>query len=90
MAPRAPILKLTTDQSNALEKELNQLDKDNFYKCFIIMRCWHPRAEKVFENVKMYNPDEVILLPLYPQYQWQVEKSVDLPKLKNGKIVYKK
>ena len=32
------------------------------------MRCWHPRAEKVIEEVKIYNPDEVILLPLYPQY----------------------
>jgi ferrochelatase len=32
------------------------------------MRCWHPRATKVVFDVKKYNPDEVILLPLYPQY----------------------
>jgi ferrochelatase len=32
------------------------------------MRCWHPRAEEVIENVKSFDPDEVILLPLYPQY----------------------
>ena len=32
------------------------------------MRCWHPRAENVIEDVKNYNPDEVILMPLYPQY----------------------
>ena len=32
------------------------------------MRCWHPRAEKVIKDVQDYNPDEVILIPLYPQY----------------------
>ena len=32
------------------------------------MRCWHPRAKKVLEDVKIYNPDEVVLLPLYPQF----------------------
>ena len=64
----SPILKLTTDQSNVLEKKLNQNDDENEYKCFIVMRCWHPRAEKVINDVKNYNPDEVVLLPLYPQY----------------------
>ncbi len=64
----SPILKLTTDQSNVLEKKLNQNDSENEYKCFIVMRCWYPRAEKVISDVKTYNPDEVVLLPLYPQY----------------------
>ena len=32
------------------------------------MRCWHPRAETVVEEVINYNPEEVILMPLYPQY----------------------
>ena len=32
------------------------------------MRCWHPRAEDVVKNVINFNPDEVILMPLYPQY----------------------
>ncbi|MDC0079318.1 ferrochelatase, partial [Candidatus Pelagibacter sp.] len=36
--------------------------------CFIVMRCWHPRAENVIKDVKNYNPDEIILMPLYPQY----------------------
>jgi protoporphyrin/coproporphyrin ferrochelatase len=64
----SPILKLTINQSNALEKKLNQEDENNEYKCFIVMRCWHPRAEKVINDVKIYDPNEVILLPLYPQY----------------------
>ena len=64
----SPILKLTQDQSNALEEKLNQDDKKHEYKCFVVMRCWHPRAKEVIEKVKLYNPDEVVLMPLYPQY----------------------
>jgi ferrochelatase len=64
----SPILKLTMDQSSSLENKLNDEDQNNEYKCFIVMRCWHPRAENVIHEVKDFNPDEVILLPLYPQY----------------------
>ena len=64
----SPILRLTRKQSEALEKKLNQSENKDFYKCFVIMRCWHPRAEEVINKVKSYNPDEIILLPLYPQY----------------------
>ena len=64
----SPILKLTQDQSNALEKSLNKKDSNNTHKCFIAMRCWHPRAEEIIKDVKLYEPDEIILLPLYPQY----------------------
>ena len=64
----SPILKLTENQSNALEIKLNQDDELFEYRCFIVMRCWHPRAENVVKEVMNYNPDEVILMPLYPQY----------------------
>tara|TARA_B110000971_G_C19845109_1_gene424440 strand:- start:52 stop:795 length:744 start_codon:yes stop_codon:yes gene_type:complete len=32
------------------------------------MRCWNPRASDVIKNVQLYGPDEIILMPLYPQY----------------------
>ena len=64
----SPILKLTIEQSNSLESKLNKEDKKNEYKCFIVMRCWHPRADDVINEVKNFNPEELILLPLYPQY----------------------
>jgi len=64
----SPILKLTEKQSNALEKKLNIDDQNNEYKCFVVMRCWHPRAEIVIKDVINYNPNEIILMPLYPQY----------------------
>ncbi len=64
----SPILKLTKEQSHALQQKLNESDNRSEYKCFVVMRCWHPRAENVVKDVINYNPDEVILMPLYPQY----------------------
>ena len=64
----SPILKLTIDQSNALEQRLNYTDNEHEHKCFIVMRCWKPRADDVIKDVINYNPEEIILLPLYPQY----------------------
>tara|TARA_Y100000590_G_scaffold450669_1_gene590720 strand:+ start:8859 stop:9881 length:1023 start_codon:yes stop_codon:yes gene_type:complete len=62
---RSPILELTQQQARSLEDNL--LQSGNF-KCFVVMRCWHPRAAEVIKKVKEYDPQEIILLPLYPQY----------------------
>ena len=64
----SPILKLTKEQSNALEIKLNKTQIEDEYKCFIIMRCWNPRAKDVIKDVQSYNPEEIVLMPLYPQY----------------------
>ena len=32
------------------------------------MRCWNPRASETIKQVKEFGPDQIILLPLYPQY----------------------
>ena len=62
---RSPILKLTQEQAASLE---NNLSKKGNYKCFVVMRCWHPRGVDVIKKVKEFNPEEIILLPLYPQF----------------------
>tara|TARA_Y100001970_G_scaffold273495_1_gene371794 strand:+ start:596 stop:1612 length:1017 start_codon:yes stop_codon:yes gene_type:complete len=62
---KSPILELTQKQAQSLE---NSLVKKGDYKCFVVMRCWHPRAREVINKVKEYDPQEIILLPLYPQY----------------------
>jgi len=62
---KSPILELTQNQAKSLEINLS---KKGDYKCFVVMRCWHPRAADVIKIVREYNPEEVILLPLYPQY----------------------
>ena len=64
----SPILKLTKEQSDALEIKLNQTQQEDEYKCFIIMRCWNPRAKDVIKDIQLYDPEEVVLMPLYPQY----------------------
>ncbi len=64
----SPILKLTEEQASTLELKLNKEDNLSEYKCFVVMRCWHPRAESIIKEVIKYNPDEVILMPLYPQF----------------------
>ena len=32
------------------------------------MRCWNPRAKDVIKDVQLFGPEEVVLMPLYPQY----------------------
>ncbi len=87
----SPILKATNDQAFALENKLNENDNFAEYKCFVVMRCWHPRAQNVIEEVKKFNPDEIILMPLYPQYSnatsgSSIKEWKDLCKKKKYKI----
>jgi len=62
---KSPILELTQEQANSLEHSLSTKED---YKCFVVMRCWHPRAIDILKKVKKFNPKEIILLPLYPQF----------------------
>ncbi len=85
---KSPILELTLKQAESLEKFL--ITKGD-YKCFVVMRCWHPRAYEVVKQVKKYNPDEIILLPLYPQYSAStsgssIEEWKDICKKENYKV----
>lgn len=66
MGGGSPILPQTEDQAAALSDYLS--DGDDDYKVFIAMRHWNPRAEVTVKEVANFDPDEVILLPLYPQY----------------------
>ncbi len=66
MGGRSPIVPQTEDQASALSLLLNE-DADE-YQVFIAMRYWHPRASQTVKEVKAFNPDEIILLPLYPQF----------------------
>ena len=61
---KSPLLDLTIEQANALETALADIGA----KCFIAMRYWHPFSEAAAAAVKAWDPDEIILLPLYPQH----------------------
>jgi ferrochelatase len=61
---RSPLLELTRQQAAALEAQF----ADDDFKCFIAMRYWHPFSLETAREVKAWAPDEIVLLPLYPQY----------------------
>lgn len=65
---KSPLLELTRAQASALEKELVRSVVADEVKVFVAMRYWHPRARQVVAEVKDWAPDEVLLLPLYPQF----------------------
>jgi len=62
---KSPLLDNTNAQARAIEKKFT--DKYNL-KCWPVMRYWHPFSSEVITEVKEFQPDEIILLPLYPQY----------------------
>ena len=61
---KSPLLELTETQARALEAALPELDA----RCFVAMRYWHPFSNAVARAVREWDPGEVLLLPLYPQY----------------------
>jgi ferrochelatase len=64
MGGKSPLLEMTRAQGRAIETVLPELDA----KCFVAMRYWHPFSLETARTVKAWQPDEVVLLPLYPQY----------------------
>lgn len=60
---KSPLLEETQKQAEALSSHF-----DSNTRVFIAMRHTTPRTEETFQEVKAWNPDEVILLPLYPQF----------------------
>jgi protoporphyrin/coproporphyrin ferrochelatase len=59
----SPILANTEAQARALEARLGA-----DHRVFIAMRCWHPMADEAARAVKEWGADEIVLLPLYPQF----------------------
>ena len=64
---RSPLLDLTQKQAMALEVNLNKY-KNIDTRVFVAMRYWHPLILAAAMSVKEFDPDEIILLPLYPQF----------------------
>ncbi len=62
----SPIRPNTERQARALEAVLRQEGTDAH--CFVAMRYWHPFTAEAIERLRAAECDEVVLLPLYPQY----------------------
>ena len=71
---KSPIYPQTYAQAQALTQEL-QKNTDKNYKVFFAMRYWHPFTSEVILDVKKFNPDKIILLPLYPQFSTTTTQS---------------
>jgi ferrochelatase len=62
----SPIRRHTERQARALESELRGHGID--VRCFVAMRYWHPFTCEAIEQLRAAKCDEVVLLPMYPQY----------------------
>jgi ferrochelatase len=71
---KSPLLENTAAQAEAL-KQLLLNDNKGEFETFVCMRYWHPMAEEVARKVKDYDPDHIVLLPLYPQYSTTTTRS---------------
>ena len=62
---RSPIRQLTERQAAALEKELRRtIDA----RCLVAMRYWKPSTADAVREIQAHRFDQLVLLPLYPQY----------------------
>jgi len=59
----SPLLENTLAQAAALEAILDGDDR-----CFVAMRYWRPFAADAAQAVREWDADELVLLPLYPQF----------------------
>src|SRR5690242_6707193 len=62
----SPIRPNTERQARALEHELRRQRIDAH--CFVAMRYWHPFTAEAITQLQAAACDEIVLLPLYPQY----------------------
>jgi ferrochelatase len=68
MGGGSPLLPETQAQAKALDAALRASAPEVETKCFVAMRYWKPFAKETARAVAAFAPDEIVLLPLYPQY----------------------
>lgn len=62
----SPIRRFTEQQARGLQ--LNLISRGIDARCFVAMRYWHPFTAEAIHHLRAAKCDEVVLLPLYPQY----------------------
>ena len=71
----SPLLPETRRQAAALEAVLAAALPGDVVSAFIAMRYWNPLTEQTAAEVAAFAPDEVVLLPLYPQFSTTTTQS---------------
>ncbi|WP_419798338.1 MAG: ferrochelatase [Terasakiella sp.] len=73
---KSPLLKLTQNQADALTASISkEMGESVEVQSFISMRYWHPMSDDCAKKVKEFNPDHIVLLPLYPQFSTTTSES---------------
>lgn len=62
---KSPLIENTMRQAAALEARLR---RDLDARVVVAMRYWHPFTADAIAQLQPYRPQDVVLLPLYPQY----------------------
>ena len=62
----SPLLRQTRDQARRLERRL--VERGHRARTFCAMRYWHPMSDAVAAEIKAWGPEQIVLLPLYPQF----------------------
>ena len=62
----SPLRRLTEEQATALEAELKTRGKD--VQTFVGMCTWHPFLAEAIERIQANNVENLVILPLFPQY----------------------
>jgi ferrochelatase len=71
----SPLKGETQAQMDALDLSLASMLPGDEVRTFMAMRYWHPLTEETAVDVAAFGPDEVVLLPLYPQYSTTTTRS---------------
>lgn len=64
---QSPLLEQTMQQGKALEAKLQGVTAPDV-RVFVSMRYWHPLSAETVAAVARFEPDRIVLLPLYPQF----------------------
>jgi len=62
----SPLRRITEDQARALETQLRAQGEDA--KVYIGMRYWHPFTEEALAQIEKDDIEQLVILPLYPQF----------------------
>lgn len=62
----SPLRRITDEQAQALQKNLQEKGKDA--QVYVGMRYWHPFTEEAIARIKRDEIEQLVILPLYPQF----------------------
>jgi ferrochelatase len=75
MGGGSPLLPETRRQAAAMAEVLGGMLPGDEVRAFIAMRYWGPLSEETAVDVAAFGPDEIVLLPLYPQFSTTTTES---------------